>query len=305
VKGKVFLAAQGRMLCAIVFAVIGVQAVQAQNLPAPTLTARAASATDIALSWTPVSGAAGYIIFQSQNQSTGFQFLGNELTTSATNNNLPPNVTLYYRVAAYSANGTFGASSNVASASTAGGAGQSPASVQTFNSISDFKKWLSGRPANTVSTAYNVKLNVNNLGGAYNNAASAGNVLYTNKNKYVNLDLSGSNLSTIGEQAFQECVSLVSVTLPNKVTVMGIMAFYGCTNLTSITLPNSVTGIGESTFINTGLTRVTFLGSIPVRNFLDGFSGDLANKFYAADKANGTPGTYTRPNSGSNTWTKQ
>jgi len=144
-----------------------------------------------------------------------------------------------------------------------------------------------------------------NLGGAYNNAASAGNVLYTNKNKYVNLDLSGSNLSIIGEQAFQECVSIVSVTLPNKVNTLGIQAFYGCTNLTSITIPSSVTGIGESTFIRTGLTRVTFLGTIPSRTFLDGFSGDLANKFYATDKANGTPGTYTRPNSSSNTWTKQ
>jgi hypothetical protein len=31
----------------------------------------------------------------------------------------------------------------------------------------------------------------------------------------------------------------------------------------------------------------------------------LRNKFYATDKAKGTPGTYTRPNGSSDTWTKQ
>jgi hypothetical protein len=31
----------------------------------------------------------------------------------------------------------------------------------------------------------------------------------------------------------------------------------------------------------------------------------LYAKFYATDKTNGTPGTYTRPNGGSEEWTRQ
>jgi hypothetical protein len=33
--------------------------------------------------------------------------------------------------------------------------------------------------------------------------------------------------------------------------------------------------------------------------------GDLRAMFYATDAANGAPGTYTRPNGASETWTKQ
>jgi len=93
------------------------------------------------------------------------------------------------------------------------------ADIPTFNSIPDFKNWLNGQPANTPSTAYNVKLNVNALGGGGNSgdAASAGNVLITNGKKYVNLDLSGTTCG-IGFQAFTSCVSLVSIILPNNLT---------------------------------------------------------------------------------------
>jgi hypothetical protein len=33
--------------------------------------------------------------------------------------------------------------------------------------------------------------------------------------------------------------------------------------------------------------------------------GDLRDKFYATDPANGTPGTYTRESGESETWTRQ
>jgi len=38
---------------------------------------------------------------------------------------------------------------------------------------------------------------------------------------------------------------------------------------------------------------------------LSAFGGDLRSKFYASNSTNGTPGTYTRPNKSSKTWTKQ
>ena len=48
----------------------------------------------------------------------------------------------------------------------------------------------------------------------------------------------------IGNQAFDGCSSLTSLTLPSSVTSIGSSAFSGCSGLTSLTLPSSVTSIG-------------------------------------------------------------
>ena len=52
------------------------------------------------------------------------------------------------------------------------------------------------------------------------------------------------NDTTLGNNTFKECTSLISVTIPNSVTSIGNYAFDGCSELTSVTLPNSVTSIG-------------------------------------------------------------
>jgi hypothetical protein len=65
--------------------------------------------------------------------------------------------------------------------------------------------------------------------------------------------------------------------------------------------------LGNSAFSScTNLTSVTFCGYIPSTGFsTSSFSGgDLRDKFYTPNSANGTPGTYTRA-SGSATWTRQ
>ena len=57
-----------------------------------------------------------------------------------------------------------------------------------------------------------------------------------------------NTVTTIGNQAFQNCSTLTSVIIPNSVTTIGDHAFRGCTGLTSVTIPNSVTTIGEYAF---------------------------------------------------------
>lgn len=72
-----------------------------------------------------------------------------------------------------------------------------------------------------------------------------------------------TNVTSIGKQAFYECRSLTSVTIPNSVTSIGDGAFSRCTGLTSVTIPNSVTSIGTAAFnLCRGLTSVTIPNSV-------------------------------------------
>ena len=100
-------------------------------------------------------------------------------------------------------------------------------------------------------------------------------------------------------------VSTVNIppTIQNlPVTAIGSGAF-SHNLITSITIPASVTSIQMTAlYALPSLTTVTFLGTIPRSglNNITAFPGDLVAKFYATDRNNGTPGTYTRSGT---TWT--
>ena len=97
--------------------------------------------------------------------------------------------------------------------------------------------------------------------------SSENNVLFSKKDK--SLIRAGFGLekydipswvTSIGNDAFRDCISLSSINIPSSVTSIGDWAFLGCSSLTSISIPSSVTSIGWSAF--TGCSSLTSI-SIP------------------------------------------
>ena len=81
--------------------------------------------------------------------------------------------------------------------------------------------------------------------------------------------LGGYPVTGIQMQAFIECASLKSVSMPESMTWIGDSAFAGCTGLESVALPAGLKSIGENVFYScTSLTsvvipdKVTSIGSL-------------------------------------------
>ena len=77
----------------------------------------------------------------------------------------------------------------------------------------------------------------------------------------------------IGDNAFEYCNGLTSVTIPDSVTSIGNYALAYCTKLTNFTIPNSVTNIGEWSFSGcAGLMSISIpnnVTNIKKRTFYD------------------------------------
>ena len=85
--------------------------------------------------------------------------------------------------------------------------------------------------------------------------------LYVDGQELTNLVIP-DGMTSIGNFAFESCISLTSVVIPNSITTIGEKAFYGCNKLTSVVIPNNVTYIGESAFEDCRLNTVTIGKSV-------------------------------------------
>ena len=114
---------------------------------------------------------------------------------------------------------------------------------------------------NYVSGAVVIPSSVTNNGTIYS-VTSIGNDAFENCSGLTSVTIPNS-VTSIGEWAFWECSGLTSVTIGNSVTSIGYGAFSWCSSLTSVTIPNSVTSIGERAFAwCSSLTSVTIGNSV-------------------------------------------
>ena len=93
-----------------------------------------------------------------------------------------------------------------------------------------------------------------------NNGTNSPDRAYNNAIKKIEI---GTDVSSIGNSAFNNCSSLASITIPDSVTSIGNNVFYYCYSLSSITIPDSVTSISNSTFNNcSSLASITIPDSV-------------------------------------------
>ena len=70
-------------------------------------------------------------------------------------------------------------------------------------------------------------------------------------------------VTAFGDDAFEHCSGLQSITIPSSVTSLGDGCFASCSSLTSITIPSSVTSLGYACFDHcSGLTNITIPSSV-------------------------------------------
>jgi len=108
------------------------------------------------------------------------------------------------------------------------------------------------------------------------------------------------NLKNIGTSAFQGCISLTSITIPYGTTSISNFAFMGCISLISISLPNTLTNIGREAFWETpwylnqpnglvyaGKVAYKFKGQMPGNTTIELVSGSTGIAEGAFDNCTG------------------
>jgi len=99
-------------------------------------------------------------------------------------------------------------------------------------------------------------------------------------------------ITSISNNAFQNCTNLALTALPDGVTNINNNAFQNCTNLALIALPDGITSIGGSAFAGctllyiVDLTAFTNPQSIPTLVNADAFQGipTLAEYWYSSQE---------------------
>ena len=114
----------------------------------------------------------------------------------------------------------------------------------------------------------------------------------------------GIPVTRIKDNAFADNTSIVSVVIPNGVTIIGNYAFLSCSNLKSVTIPASVAQIGKSAFASSGLKSATFEDKTSSWNLYDNNGASIGYVTGAGLSTTSEAAAYLKENA-IYTWKKQ
>jgi hypothetical protein len=100
---------------------------------------------------------------------------------------------------------------------------------------------------------YVVTLWISSGSGTYGFGNGSSSTTFCGGNTQINRNMLtscfvGTNVTSLGADAFYYCYALGSITMPNGVTSIGADAFWYAYALASVTIPSSVTSLGSSAF---------------------------------------------------------
>lgn len=129
-----------------------------------------------------------------------------------------------------------------------------------------------------------------------NSATSIGNSAFEDCLSLLRVTI-GNSVTSIGEDAFDNCKSLSNLAIGNSVTSIRTSAFFDCDSLTSVTVPDSVTSIDNAAFGRCDLlTEINVAANNTSFCSVDGVLFDK-NKTKLLQYPGGKSGTYTIPGS--------
>ena len=95
-----------------------------------------------------------------------------------------------------------------------------------------------------------------------------------NNNSNLERVVLGSNVKSIGNNAFSGCTNLTSITIPESVTEIGDRAFENCTNLLGLQIPANIEKIGDDAFDDTAWYNNQPDGLLYIGKVLYAYKGD-------------------------------
>ena len=142
----------------------------------------------------------------------------------------------------------------------------------SYNQYSAILRYSSGSDAR--NRAYQNSVQKIEIGSG---VTSIGNCALYNCISIASVTIPNSVINIVGGYAFGHCYSLASVTIPNSViNIGGSYAFGYCYSLASVTIPNSVINIGYSTF-----GYCYSLASVTIPNSVKMIDSDAFNSCYS------------------------